>query len=103
MQSDLASDISASHNFRMGFDASIAFIGYGERWRTYKRISHQVMSATAVQMYYIIQEREAARLVKSIYQDPKDFRNQIRLWAYLINIYGVSRSDFQYLQVLWGG
>jgi len=62
----------------MGFDASIAFIGYGERWRTYRRISHQVMSTTAVQMYHNMQEKEAVRLVRSLFQAPQDYRKQIQ-------------------------
>ena len=78
------SDMSASLTFRMGFDASIAFIGYGERWRTYRRISHHVMSTTAVQMYHNMQEKEAARLVRSLCEAPQDYREQIQLWATFI-------------------
>lgn len=87
------SDISTCPNYRMGFKHSMAFIGYGERWRTYKRISHRAMSITAVQMYYDMQERETRRLVMSLLQDPGSYRKQIQLWAYYLNICEY-REDF---------
>lgn len=62
----------------MGFGVSIAFIGYGERWRTYRRISHRVMSVTAVQMYNDMLAKEAIRLVRSLVQDPQSYREQMR-------------------------
>lgn len=69
----------ASPDYRMGFDVSIAFIEYGERWRTYRRISHRVMSVNAVQMYDDILAKEAIRLVRWLVQDPQSYREQIRL------------------------
>lgn len=67
--------------YRMGFEPSIALIGYGERWRTYRRISHQVMSVTAVQMYNDMLAKEAMRLVRSLAQDPRSYKEQMRLWV----------------------
>ncbi|PPQ90245.1 hypothetical protein CVT25_013004 [Psilocybe cyanescens] len=62
----------------MGFDASIAFIGYGERWRTYRRISNKVMSVSSVKMYSETLAREAIRLVSTLLDDPHSYSEQIR-------------------------
>ncbi|KAF5310610.1 hypothetical protein D9619_007764 [Psilocybe cf. subviscida] len=88
----------------MGFGISIAFIGYGERWRTYRRISHQVMSITAVQMYHEMQEKEARRLVHAFVKDPQSYREQLRFTVgrtIMDAIYGIdcATPDDTYIKV----
>ncbi|EIM79260.1 cytochrome P450, partial [Stereum hirsutum FP-91666 SS1] len=62
----------------MGFDPSIAFIGYGERWRTYRRIGHPVMSKHAVTKYFTMQEEEAIRLLRALFTSPERYRREVR-------------------------
>ncbi|KAJ7598538.1 cytochrome P450 [Mycena floridula] len=62
----------------MGFDPSIAFINYCERWRIYRRISHKVMSKVGVKQYIPFQEKEACRLIGALILNPEEYRAQLR-------------------------
>ena len=46
---------------------------YNERYKQYRKLSHQKMSARAVLEYRPIQEREALTFVVRLLDDPKEF------------------------------
>lgn len=78
----------------MGFDPSIAFIGYGERWRTYRRIGHPVMSKHAVTKYFTMQEEEAIRLLRGLFTSPERYRREVRLYVSISQIHN-SKLNFR--------
>ncbi|KAI0919557.1 hypothetical protein AcV5_001591 [Taiwanofungus camphoratus] len=65
----------------MGLGQSMPLLPYGEEWRAHRKLAHVALSATAVKLYYTVQEDLAALLSKQLLETPADFFSHVRLIA----------------------
>ena len=61
----------------MEWDINLAFIEYGDRWRTRRRMMHQFMHEKASKAFDDIISRKAGRLVQGLLKAPEEFRENI--------------------------
>ena len=58
---------------------SFTVFGYGEKWRTYRRLFHEFFNAATVRRYDEDQKKAVSRLLKNLSERPADFRHHIQL------------------------
>ena len=58
---------------------SFTLFGYGEKWRTYRRLFHEFFNIATVDKYDEDQRKAASRLLKNLSEHPADFHDHIQL------------------------
>ncbi|KAF8971248.1 cytochrome P450 [Flammula alnicola] len=80
----------------MGWDKSIVTAPYDERWRRYRRISAQSLKKEVVNQFYPLQEKESARFLGTLVEQPDRFLENFRFAAargLLMAIYGIDVKE----------
>ncbi|KAK7449239.1 hypothetical protein VKT23_013384 [Stygiomarasmius scandens] len=66
----------------MGWKNSMGFIGYGQRWRNVRRLSHQLLGTPLkVQLFHSHVEVETHKLLKRLLESPGLLKNHLRKTA----------------------
>ncbi|KAF8907819.1 cytochrome P450 [Gymnopilus junonius] len=97
-KSDIYSDrpIGIMANILMGWNKAVMMSPYNDRWRRFRRITAQSMRKDAIKQFHPIQEREVARFLGSLLEDPDHYMENFRLAAgrsLLWNVYGLPVDD----------
>ncbi|KAJ7685083.1 cytochrome P450 [Mycena polygramma] len=85
-------------------EKSIFCISYNDRLKTYRKLMHQSFNPTASQMFWEVEEKEAAILVDSILTAPQDLVEHIRRNAAAVIMkiaygYPVTRNDDHFVAI----
>ncbi|EMD40133.1 hypothetical protein CERSUDRAFT_151114 [Gelatoporia subvermispora B] len=62
----------------MGWDWNTAMMEYGQKWRNHRRLFHQYFNQGAVKQYEPQDRVYARKLLKRLYDEPKNFAHDIR-------------------------
>ncbi|KAG2070199.1 cytochrome P450 [Suillus decipiens] len=63
----------------VGWKHSLALLPYGDRFRQYRKIIHQIMgNRTALQVYHPVEEIETRRFLKRVFSNPEQLQAHIR-------------------------
>lgn len=57
---------------------TLAFINYGEQWRTERRMLHDVVHVNMVHQYRGIQLRSARKFLRQLQEDPSEIPELVR-------------------------
>lgn len=60
---------------------SVAFMPYGLRWRTHRRLFHDFINPSTVQKYDANQIEAVSNLLVNLHREPETFREHIELCA----------------------
>ena len=58
---------------------AIGSFEYGERWRTYRRLFHELFNLATVDRYDEDQSKDSSKLLKNLSEHPVDFRRHLQL------------------------
>jgi cytochrome P450 len=67
----------------MGWDFAISLMPYGQKWRTHRRVFHQMFRGDAIVKYHPVLLSKIHNLLRHFAEDPNDFREHIRTSATL--------------------
>ena len=76
---------TAELNFRVGWEKSFAFMGYGTRWKEHRKLFLQHFQPAAVVRYYPRFAEEAGLLLNRLVATPDDFMDHIRVYVLVKN------------------
>lgn len=62
----------------MGFEFSTGLMRYSDRWRTHRRIIHQMFRPDALPAYEQLQKDTVKSLLESILQNPNNVVNEVK-------------------------
>ncbi|CAA7260722.1 unnamed protein product [Cyclocybe aegerita] len=83
-------------NQMMGWEKSVVTGPYSDRWRRYRRMTAQSLKKEAVKRFHPVQEREIARFLGSLIEEPTQFMKNFRFAAarsLLMNMYGIEVKE----------
>jgi len=72
---------------RSGWDINLAFMRYGPRWRTHRRMFHQEFRAEAASNYHPILQTNVKTFTRSLRSSPEEFALHLRDYTSAIVLY----------------
>jgi cytochrome P450 len=63
----------------MGWSQAVVMAPYNDRWRRFRRLTTASMRKDAAQQFHPVQEKEVARYLGSLVEDPEHFMENFRL------------------------
>jgi hypothetical protein len=62
-------------------ERAMAFMPYGPRWRTHRKLFHEFIDISTVKNYDVNQAKAVSNFLVNLYQKPGSFREHIHLCA----------------------